>query len=181
MPIFKWLTGQGKQQPSDAPPLNSAHGSHRIDRNQVLRSHGGISPINPSNFSSIRSNPLLTQPQYFTPDQADQITIAARERRKGAIATKRAYKALAADEESDLLVHLSHRAYEGVSAAVELKKKQADAQLARQLHGQRASYARLSYSLDLAGQQAQLRIAAAQQQMDEQFQQMAQKLQGAKS
>lgn len=176
MGLFNWLLKRKRENVSDAAPISTAHGAHTIDPATVMQGHGGISPINPGSFGSVRSHPLVRQPRYFTPEEAEQYKQAAKALRQGAIATRQVYKSLASMEESDSLVHLSHRAYEGVSAVSELRKKQADAQLARQLHSQRAAYSRLHYSLDLAGQQAQLRIKAAQERMDQQFAQMAAKL-----
>lgn len=178
MGLFNWLTKKKKDNDEPTAPPTTAHGSHTIDPATVMRSHDGISPINPGGFGTVRTLPLVPAPRYFTKAEADQMRQMAKQKRKDAIATRSAYKALASSEESDALAHVSHRAYEGVSAASELKKKQADAQLARQLHSQRATYSRLHYGLELAGQQAQLRIQAAQEQMDAQFSQMAAKLQG---
>jgi hypothetical protein len=178
MGLFNWLTRKGGNISSSTATPTTAHGSHSIDPATVMHSHGGISPINPGNFGTIRTLPLVPSPRYFSKEESDQLRQMAKQKRKDAIATRQVYKALASVEESDALVHVSHRAYEGVSAASELQKKRADAQLARQLHSQRSSYSRLHYGLELAGQQAQLRIQAAQEQMDQQFAQMAAKLQG---
>lgn len=182
MGIFNRLTKKkNSDTPSSSPGGSSAaHGNHSINHQTVMNPHGGISPTNPGNFSSVRSRQLESTPRYFSEGEATQLAEEAKAKRKAAQQTKRAYKALASIEMSDAVVHTSHRAYEAVSAKAELTKKQADAKLARYLHGQRASYGRLSHSLELADQQAQARIEAARSQMDQQFQDMLSKLQSTR-
>ncbi|MGL4621513.1 MAG: hypothetical protein ACRCZS_21040 [Chroococcidiopsis sp.] len=117
-----------------------------------------ITPLNPGNFSSIRSVPVCTAPRYFTKDEADAMKDLAKEKTEGAAQAKRAYKALGKIEEADAKVHKEHRKYEKDVATNELKKKRADVGLAKHLQGLRPGYARLGVGLQNAETNANSRI-----------------------
>lgn len=138
-----------------------AGGGHAIDREKVLAptSPDAISPLNPGNFSSIRSVPVVPSPRYFSPEEAAALSQMEKEKRVGAKAAKKAYKKLAKIEGHDAEVHKSHRKYEGQVADAELLKKQADARLARHLHAIRPDYARLGTGLERAEASADRRIS----------------------
>lgn len=117
-----------------------------------------ITPLNPGKFSSIRTTPVCTDPRYFTKDEADGLKDLAKQKTEDAGHAKRAYKAMGKIEEADAKVHKLHRGYEKSVATNELKKKRADAGLAKHLHGLRPGYARLGFGLEKAETNATARI-----------------------
>jgi hypothetical protein len=148
---------------SAADKLSASNdGSHAIDKSKVLSSTDTsvITPLNPGNFSSIRSVPVVPDPRYFDREQADKLKELAKEKTDGARQSKHAYKSLAKIEAADKTVHKEHRKYEGAVAENELGKKRADVGLAKKLHGMRPSYARLGLGIDKAGSDARTRIDA---------------------
>jgi hypothetical protein len=136
--------------------------SHAINKSKVLVSTDTsvITPLNPGNFSSVRSVPVVPDPRYFDREQADKLKELAKEKTDGARQSKRAYKALTKIEVADKTVHKEHRKYEGAVAENELGKKRADAGLAKKLHGMRPGYARLGLGIDKADSDARTRIDA---------------------
>jgi len=140
----------------------SNDGSHAIDKSKVLASTDTsvITPLNPGNFSSIRSVPVVPDPRYFTKEEADAMKGLAKDKTDGARQSKRAYKALTKIEAADKTVHKEHRKYEGAVAENELGKKRSDAGLAKKLHGMRPGYARLGLGIDKADSDARTRIDA---------------------
>jgi len=140
----------------------SNDGNHAIDKLKVLASTDTsvITPLNPGNFSSIRSVPVVPDPRYFDREQADALKNLAKEKTDGARQSKRAYKSLAKIEAADKIVHKEHRKYEGAVAEKELGKKRSDAGLAKKLHGLRPGYARLGLGIDKADSDARTRIDA---------------------
>jgi hypothetical protein len=140
--------------------LASNDGSHAIDKSKVLASTDTsvITPLNPGNFSSIRSVPVVPDPRYFDREQADKLKELAKKKTDGARQSKRAYKALTKIEAADKTVHKEHRKYEGAVAENELGKKRSDAGLAKKLHGLRPGYARLGLGIDKADSDARTRI-----------------------
>ena len=148
---------------SDGGKLASTNdGNHAIDKSRVLAATdaGAISPLNPGNFGSIRSVPVVPAPRYFTREEADGLKDLAKEKADGAKQAKRGYKALGRIEESDATVHKEHRKYEGVVAENELKKVRGNAGLAKKLHALRPGYARLGLGIDKADNDARTRIDA---------------------
>ncbi|MEG4287298.1 hypothetical protein QUB68_29755 [Microcoleus sp. A006_D1] len=137
-------------------------GEHAIDKSKVLAetAAGVITPMNPGNFGSIRTAPVVPAPRYFERDEADQLKELAKEKTDGARQAKRAYQALGKIEEADAKVHKEHRKYEGVVAENELKKVRSNASLAKKLHGMRPGYARLGLGIDKAENNARVRIDA---------------------
>jgi hypothetical protein len=153
------LFGGGKPA---AGKISANDGNHAIDKSKVLSSTDTsvITPLNPGNFSSIRSVPVVPDPRYFTKEEADAMKGLAKEKTDGARQSKRAYKSLAKIEEADKTVHKEHRKYEGAVAENELGKKRADTGLAKKLHGMRPGYARLGLGIDKADSNARTRIDA---------------------
>jgi hypothetical protein len=137
-------------------------GNHAIDKSKVLASTDTsvITPLNPGNFSSIRSVPIVPDPRYFDREEADKLKELAKEKTDGAKQSKRAYKSLTKIEVADKTVHKEHRKYEGAVAENELGKKRADTGLAKKLHGLRPGYARLGLVIDKADSDARTRIDA---------------------
>jgi hypothetical protein len=152
------LFGGGKPAASKLSASND--GSHAIDKSKVLASTDTsvITPLNPGNFSSIRSVPVVPDPRYFDREQADKLKELAKEKTDGARQSKRAYKTLAKIEAADKTVHKEHRKYESAVAENELSKKRSDAGLAKKLHGMRPGYARLGLGIDKADSDARTRI-----------------------
>jgi hypothetical protein len=147
---------------SAAGKLSANDGNHAIDKSKVLASTDTrvITPLNPGNFSSIRSVPVVPDPRYFDREQADRLKELAKEKADGARQSKRAYKSLAKIEAADKTVHKEHRKYEGAVADNELGKKRSDAGLAKKLHSMRPGYARLGLGIDKADSDARTRIDA---------------------
>ncbi|MEG4590059.1 hypothetical protein QUA54_33310 [Microcoleus sp. MOSTC5] len=137
-------------------------GNHSIDKSKVLAATdtGAISPMNPGNFGSIRTTPVVPAPRYFDKEEANAMKKLAKEKTEGARHSKKAYKALGAIEVADATVHKSHRKYEGVVAGEELKKVRSNAGLAKKLHGLRPGYAKLGLGIDKAENSARERIDA---------------------
>jgi hypothetical protein len=151
------LFGGGKPA---AGKISANDGNHAIDKSKVLASTDTsvITPLNPGNFSSIRSVPVVPDPRYFDREQADKLKELAKEKTDGARQSKRVYKSLAKIEAADKTVHKEHRKYEGAVAENELGKKRSDAGLAKKLHGMRPGYARLGLGIDKADSDARTRI-----------------------
>jgi hypothetical protein len=151
----------GGGQPA-AGKISANDGNHAIDKSKVLATTDTsvITPLNPGNFSSIRSVPIVPDPRYFDREQADKLKELAQEKTDGARQSKRAYKSLAKIEAADKTVHKEHRKYEGAVAEYELGKKRADAGLAKKLHSMRPGYARLGLGIDKADSDARTRIDA---------------------
>lgn len=160
MGLQKLLFGGG-QVATGEKKGDLAGGGHAIERDRALAptSPDAISPLNPGNFGSIRSVPVVRDPRYFTPEEAAVLSQLEKEKRVGAEASKKAYKKLGKIEEHDATVHRAHRKYEGKVADSELTKKQADARLARHLHAIRPDYARLGAGLERAEANADRRIS----------------------
>jgi len=152
----------GGGQPTAGKISTSNDGSHAIDKSKVLATTDTsvITPLNPGNFSSIRSVPVVPDPRYFDREQADALKNLAHEKTDGARQSKRAYKSLAKIEAADRTVHQQHRKYEGAVSVNELGKKRADAGLAKKLHSMRPGYARLGLGIDKADSNARTRIDA---------------------
>jgi hypothetical protein len=151
------LFGGGKPA---AGKISANDGNHAIDKSKVLASTDTsvITPLNPGNFSSIRSVPVVPDPRYFDREQADKLKELAKEKTDGARQSKRVYKSLAKIEAADKTVHKEHRKYEGAVAENELGKKRSDAGLAKKLHSMRPGYARLGLGIDKADSDARTRI-----------------------
>jgi hypothetical protein len=145
-----------------AGKISNNDGSHAIDKSKVLASTDTsvTTPLNPGNFSSIRSVPVVPDPRYFTKEEADAMKGLAKEKTDSARQSKRVYKFLGKIEAADKTVHQQHRKYEGAVAENELGKKRADAGLAKKLHGLRPGYARLGLGIDKADSDARTRIDA---------------------
>jgi len=150
----------GQSEKTKLLPNNG--GGHAIDKSKVLVSTDTsiITPLNPGNFGSIRTTPIVPEPRYFDKEQADALKNLAKEKTDGARQSKRAYKSLAKIEAADKTVHKEHRKYEGAVAENELGKKRSDAGLAKKLHGLRPGYARLGLGIDKADSDARTRIDA---------------------
>ncbi|WP_332998536.1 hypothetical protein [Microcoleus sp. A006_D1] len=151
----------GSNQGSGQLASSSSDGSHAIDKSNVLAATapGVITPMNPGDFGSIRTAPVVPAPRYFERDEADRLKELAKEKIDGARQSKRAYNALGKIEEADATVHKAHRKYEGVVADNELAKKKADGRLAKHLHTLRPGYARLGMGIEQAEQKADARIS----------------------
>ena len=127
------------------------NGGHNLDTNKVLAATDSTvpTPMN-ADFSSIRTAPVLTKPKYFTKQEAEALKALSKEKRIMAEASRTAYAALRSVDSSDTEVHGLHRRYQGKIARNELERKQADAGLAKTLHGQRPDYAELHSQVETA-------------------------------
>jgi len=137
------------------------NGSHNLDANKVLATTDRAvpTPMN-ADFSSIRTAPVVEKPRYFTKQEAEALKALSKEKRIMAEASRTAYQALRNIDTSDTEVHTVHRRYQGKIARNELSKKQADAELAKKLHGQRSGYAELHSQVETANQAATAAINA---------------------
>lgn len=169
MGIQKLLFGGGSNLASGEKGGDLAGGGHAIERDRVLAatSPDAISPLNPGNFGSIRSVPVVKEPRYFSPEEAAALAKLEKEKAIGEKAAKKAYRKLAKIEHHDAEVHRHHRKYEGKIADAELTKKQADARLARHLHAIRPDYARLGVGLERAEANADRRISELKSKVQE--------------
>lgn len=134
--------------------------SSKSDKLMAATDASVITPLNPGNFASIRTTPVVEGPRYFDKEEADKLKELAKEKTENARHSKKAYKSLTQIEEADAKVHKSHRKYEGAVAVNELTKKKADVGLAKKLHGLRPGYARLGVGLENAENKATTRIEA---------------------
>ncbi len=139
---------------------NLSDGGHAISKDKVLQPTDNtvINPINPGNWSSIRTAPVVPDPRYFNKTEADALKGLATEKTEGARQSKRAYKSLSKIEKADATVHKSHRQYQGEVASSELTKLRSNARLGRKLHAQRGDYFKLGSGLERAEKSAQTRI-----------------------
>jgi hypothetical protein len=117
-----------------------------------------INPLQPGDWSSIRSHDVVSTPQYFTKEQAEQLKASAKAKSEGATATKKAYKSLEKIEKSDVVVHTSHRRYQKTVANCEAEKIRSNARLARRLHGLRPEYTQMGKGVENAASKADARI-----------------------
>lgn len=138
--------------------------NHALDKHKVLANTDAAVP-SPTNadFSSIRSVPVLPAPRYFNKQEADSLRILARQKRVMADSTKTAYKALKSIDTDDTEVHTTHRRYQSKIAKNEVHKLQANAQLAKDLHGLRPQYAEMHSQVDNANINAANAINAIKQ------------------
>ena len=134
--------------------------SHKSEKLTAPTDASVITPLNPGNFASVRTSPVVDAPRYFTEEEAGKLKELAREKTENARHAKKAYKSLGQIEEADAKVHKAHRKYEASVATNELTKKKADAGLAKKLHGLRPGYARLGIGLEKAENRATERIEA---------------------
>ena len=132
--------------------------SHKSDKLMAPTDASVITPLNPGNFTSIRTTPVVEGPRYFTEEEAKAMKTLAKEKTENARHAKKAYKSLGQIEEADAKVHKAHRGYEKIVATGELVKKKSDVGLAKHLHGLRPGYARLGVGLENAENKAAARI-----------------------
>lgn len=135
-------------------------GDHTINIDKVLdpTDPDVITPINPGNFSSIRSHDVIKDPRYFSKDEANTLKATAKDKREGATQSKRAYSALRSIEKSDSKVHTEHRKYEKTVARSETDKQKSNASLARKLHRLRPEYTQMGKGLESAESKANARL-----------------------
>lgn len=135
-------------------------GDHAINIDKVLAptDENVVTPLNPGNWESIRSQEVVASPQYFTKEQADQLKATATSKSKGATQSKRAYKSLEKIEKADATVHTSHRRYQKTVANCEADKQRSNARLARRLHGLRPEYVQMGKGVEKAQTKADTRI-----------------------
>ncbi|OUL36374.1 hypothetical protein BV372_08125 [Nostoc sp. T09] len=135
-------------------------GDHAIDTDKVLAATDDnvINPLQPGNWESIRSQDVVSSPQYFTKEQAQQLRETAKAKTEGATASKKAYKSLEKIEKADTAVHKSHRGYQKTVANCEAEKLRSNARLARRLHGLRPEYTQMGKGVENAASKADARI-----------------------
>jgi hypothetical protein len=157
------LFGSGQvDAPKNGGSLVVNDGSHLIDKSKVLASTDAqaLSPLNPGNFSSIRSVPVIESPRYATKEEAKAMKELAQEKKKGVKHTKSLYQSALAIDGCDVKVHKEHQKYKGGIARNELRKIKANTTYATGLHGLREGYAKQGLRLDQADSNARAGIDA---------------------
>jgi hypothetical protein len=155
MGILARITGK-----SNSTESALSQSGHNINHSQVLKPTvvDVINPLNPGNWSSVRTAPINHDPRYFTKEEADGLKNLATAKADGARQSQRAYKSLKKIESSDAQVHNAHRGYIRGVADSELHKQRANAATGRHLHALRPEYAKLGMGLEAADNKAQNRI-----------------------
>jgi hypothetical protein len=133
-----------------------------VDKALAQTDSSAITPHNVS-FESIRSVPVVEKPRYFNKQEADSLAILAKQKRVMASCAKTAYKALKSIDNSDTEVHSTHRRYQSKLARNEVNKLQANAQLAKDMHGLRPAYSEMHSSVETANVAAVNAINAIRQ------------------
>lgn len=159
MGILSTITRTGGSA-SDGGTGKTYTGGHTINLDRVMAPTDAsvINPMNPGNFTSIRSKEIIQAPRYFTKEESQQLKLEASQKTVGAAHTRKAYKSLGRIEQADTRVHQAHRNYEGTVSESELDKKRSDAKLAKKLHTQRPQYTRLGRSVERADNAANTRV-----------------------
>lgn len=150
-----------KEESAGGGLANCSDGGHALDRNKILSATDSmaLTPKNPGEFKSIRSIPVLTQPRYFSEEEAQALAERAREAKRGVVSTKKAIKALNKIDDCDRKVNnVYYYKYAKKQADNELSKKRAQTSYAKHLHGQRAGYAALGAGLQEAENRAEIAI-----------------------
>lgn len=160
MGLFNALMGISDNS-SGGALANCADGGHSLDRNKILAATDemALTPKNPGEFKGIRSIPVLTQPRYFSEEEAQALAERARAAKRGVVSTKKAIKALNKIDDCDRKVNnVYYYKYAKKSADNELSKKRAQVSYGKHLHGQRAGYAALGAGLQEAENRAEIAI-----------------------
>ena len=148
---------------SEKGNLSAVSGNHNIQKENVLQATNSkvFNPLNPGNFESIRSVPVLERPTYFTKEIASELTQMAREKEKAVKHTKKAVKALVKIDNCDTEVHRNYyRKYARSTANNEVSKLKASNSHAKNLHRLRPEYSAMGASLDKAENTADIAIQA---------------------
>lgn len=157
------LMGIKEDSASGGSLANCADGGHNLDRSKILQATDemALTPKNPGNFKGIRSIPVLTQPRYFTREEAQALADRAKEAKEGVRHTKRAIKALGKIDDCDRKVNNQYYyKYAPKIARNELSKKKAMVSYAKDQHSLRPAYAALGVGLEKAENNAEQRISA---------------------
>lgn len=143
----------------------TATGKHALSSETMLTATtpNAINPMNPGNWSTLRSRGIETQPRYMTKTESAQIRTQAKHLCAQVTPTVAALRALGRIEQADAKVTKAFRRYQGEVADGELTKIKANAKLGRHLHGQRAQYARAGATLYAAEQRGDQRVLEVQQ------------------
>jgi hypothetical protein len=159
--------GGGNATAKNGDSLVVNDGSHSIDKSKVLAStdEQALSPMNPGNFASIRSVPVVESPRYADKEEAKAMKKLATECESGAKYAKQMYGALSRIDKADTKVHKAHYQYKGVVAGNELRKVKATTTYAKGLHGLREGYAKQDMRLDNADNKARTAIDAIKAQL----------------
>lgn len=151
-------TGTGGND--DNKDKRTYQGDHNLSLETTLQptDDNVISPLNQNNWDSIRTQSVVTTPTYFSKEQADNLRALAKEKKSGAVQSKRAYKSLKTIEKSDTTVHVEHRNYQKTVASCETDKQRSNASLSRKLHRLRPEYVDMGKSIERAENKADKRI-----------------------
>lgn len=183
MGLFNRLTGGRASGGSfDRPRQGGSGGALAQNYSAALQptEPNAITPSNPGSFSTIRSAPILTQPRYFSAQEAAAIRQEAAKKQRDLTSTKSAYKGLKKMVKADAVTHVEHRQYETVLGRSEAKKKRADVNHAKAMIGLTPAYAGMGESLSLAADRASAQIQANSQQRLQRHNQNKARLQGVR-
>lgn len=167
MGLMGYLFGQAPQA-LPGTGGNITEGQHNINKDVILRPTDGAapSPTNIGTMSSIRTVPVLDDPRYFSPEEAQALEKLAKQKKKGALASIDAYAAMRKIDNCDVIVHKEHRRYQRKLANNESEKKAADVRYGNRLHALRGKYAEMGTSLEAAEKKADQRVAIAKSKYD---------------
>lgn len=179
MGILNFLTG-GRARGGSFGSSNAIATTGNYDRVLTPTTPAAITPVNPGNFSSIRTAPILTAPRYFSQGEAQSIRQLATEKRQQLAPTRSAYKGLKQLAKADAEVHSLHRDYETTEGKAETKKKRADVRHAKAMVSLTPAYAGMAQSMQLAAERASIQIQSDQQQRLARHAQTRARLQGVR-
>lgn len=155
MGLMARLLGGGEKSASIAQSESA------ISPGLVFAPGGGFSPNNPGKMQNLRSIPVLTEPRYFTAEEADKLEEFSRQKKSQLAHTEKAIGSLKRLEKADAKVQsLYYREYAPAVASSELGKVSAKTHYAQHLHGLRAPYAQLGAGLDRGANKASAAVAA---------------------
>lgn len=171
MGILSNLTQPKHSSNSSSRAGMTATGSHALSSETILTATNpnAINPMQPGNWSVLRSTGIETTPRYIGKAESDAIRSKSKAINAQVGTTISALRALGRIEKADAKVTKEFRAYQGVVADSEVKKIKANAKLGRSLHGQRAQYARAGASLYAAEKVADQRVIDVQRDVAKYF------------
>lgn len=169
MGILTSLT-QSRTKSSNKTGL-TATGAHALSSETILKAtHAhAINPMQPGDFSNLRSVGIETKPRYIGKAESDAIRSQAKAIGEQVAPTISALRALGRIESADAKVQKEFREYQGIVAEGELKKIKSNAKLGRKLHGQRPQYTRAGATLFAAERVADQRVLDVQRDVAKYF------------
>lgn len=171
MGILSQLTQRKHNNGSSNRSALNATGNHALSSEIILTATNpnAVSPMNPGNWTNLRSFGVETTPRYIGKAESDTIRSQAKAIGEQVGSTISALRALSRTEKADAKVQKEFREYQAVVAEGEVKKIKSNAKLGRTLHGQRAQYARAGAGLYAAEKVADQRVIDVQRDVAKYF------------